>query len=267
MKKQIVLHSFDALSFDLLPILVAGPKNSTPDDFTPGSLATHLPLQLAGELKAGSGHRPVTSVNSNSRSGSGQPTHEFQTHSPLVKKGVKHMKALIIAVLTASIMSLGNQVRADGDTATSSSALATNPAYRYPSASDMQGRFGVGVIFGEPTGVSLKYFITDTIAVDGGVGWAFHHHTDLHLHSDILWHDFDLIPVPEGKLPLYFGVGVRLKVEDHADDRFGIRVPVGVSYLFERLPIDIFAEIAPVLDLAPSTRGGLTAGVGVRWWF
>jgi hypothetical protein len=171
---------------------------------------------------------------------------------------------MVVALLSACAF-------ADDATVSSPGATATNygdsPPMFQNYSSDRSGRFGVGVIFGEPTGVALKYFLNDTIAVDGGVGWAFHHHTDWHLHGDILWHNFDLIPVPEGKLPLYFGVGARFKVEDRDDDRFGIRVPVGVSYIFERLPMDVFAEIAPVLDLAPSTRGGLTAGVGIRWWF
>jgi len=132
---------------------------------------------------------------------------------------------------------------------------------------DMAGRFGLGVIFGEPTGVSLKYFVTDTLAIDGGLGWTFNNNTDVHLHADALWHNFDLIPVEEGKLPIYFGVGARLKIIDNADDRFGIRIPVGIAYMFEHLPMDVFFEVAPVLDLTPSTRGGFTAGVGCRWWF
>lgn len=172
---------------------------------------------------------------------------------------------------TIGIALLGACALADDATVTNSSNSSPNYRTTTPmfqnDTSDMSGRFGLGAIFGEPTGVSLKYFFNDTIAIDGGAGWAFHRHTDFHLHSDILWHDFDLLPVPEGKLPLYLGVGARLKIEDRADDRFGIRVPVGVAYFFERLPIEVFAEVAPVLDLAPSTRGGLTGGVGVRWWF
>jgi hypothetical protein len=132
---------------------------------------------------------------------------------------------------------------------------------------DMAGRFGLGVIFGEPTGVSLKYFTTDTIAIDGGLGWSFHNDTDLHLHADVLWHKFDLFPVEEGKLPLYFGVGARFKIEENDDDRFGIRFPIGISYMFEHLPMDVFFEVAPILDLAPETEGGFTAGIGCRWWF
>jgi len=133
---------------------------------------------------------------------------------------------------------------------------------------DLTGRFGVGVIFGEPTGVSLKYFINDKLAVDGGVGWAFYKETDFHLHADVLWHQFDLIPVPEGRLPLYFGVGARFKAMDDQDDRVGIRAPVGLSYLFETLPLDVFVEVAPVLDFTSSdVHGSVTAGIGARWWF
>ncbi|MGC3959719.1 MAG: hypothetical protein QM813_17865 [Verrucomicrobiota bacterium] len=165
--------------------------------------------------------------------------------------------AIVVALLSASVCAFADDASLSN---TSSSGLRD-------LTSDVAGRFGIGVMFGEPTGLSMKYFATDKIAVDGGIGWAFHHETDLHLHSDVLWHEFDLIPVPKGKLPLYFGVGLRLKIEDHRDDRFGIRLPIGVSYLFEGLPLDVFAEIAPVLDVAPETEGSFTGGVGVRWWF
>ena len=141
------------------------------------------------------------------------------------------------------------------------------PMTTYSHDNDLSGRFGVGLILGEPTGVSLKYFFNDTVAIDGAVGWAFHHETDFYLHSDVLWHKFDLFSVPEGQLPFYVGVGGRVKFRDNEDDRIGVRVPFGVSYIFEDLPLDIFAEVAPVVDFVPSTHGGFTIGIGARWWF
>lgn len=136
------------------------------------------------------------------------------------------------------------------------------------SMDDMTGKFGVGITLGEPIGASAKYFFNDTLAIDGAAGWSDHDHTDLYLHSDALWHKYDLLPVSNGRLPVYFGVGGLVRFRNHGDDnQVGIRVPVGLSYLFENAPVDIFAEIGPAIDVAPSIRGEITGGIGVRFWF
>ena len=161
---------------------------------------------------------------------------------------------------------------AANETATTPSEPVTTTAQPQPAHSNIHsghpgGRFGAGLIIGEPTGATLKYWFNDTLAIDGAIGWGFHHETDLHIHSEILWHKFDLISVPEGELPFYIGVGARVKFRDDDDERIGIRVPVGVSYIFEDIPVDIFLEVAPIIDFTPSTRGGFTAGIGARFWF
>jgi len=122
-------------------------------------------------------------------------------------------------------------------------------------------------MLGEPTGASLKYFFTDTFAIDGGIGWSFHHEDDLHLHSDALWHVHDLFDTSGGQLSLYFGVGGRVKFRDNAEDRLGLRIPVGVSYKFDRAPVDLFVEVAPIIDFTPDTEGSFSAAIGARYWF
>lgn len=171
------------------------------------------------------------------------------------------MKRMLIAATLATL--LGCAVHADGQTASVSNAVPV-AAPRY---ADTAGHFGVGLVLGEPTGVSLKYFFNDVVAIDGAVGWGFYHETDPYLHSDVLWHKNDLFSVSKGQLSLYGGVGGRVKFRDHADDRFGVRVPVGVSYFFENSPVDVFAEVAPILDFTPVVQGGFSAGMGVRYWF
>ena len=59
--------------------------------------------------------------------------------------------------------------------------------------------------------------------------------------------------------------GVRVKLE--ADIRIGIRVPVGILYLFESVPIDLFLEIVPIFDLYPATEFTANAGLGIRYYF
>jgi hypothetical protein len=44
-------------------------------------------------------------------------------------------------------------------------------------------------------------------------------------------------------------------------------VPIGLAYLFPNIPLDIFAEIGPVVHLAPETGFALTGAIGVRYFF
>lgn len=166
---------------------------------------------------------------------------------------------------TVLILLCGLSARADDSsvmpkevTSSVSSGLADNYVHR----------FGAGIILGEPTGASVKYWLNRKMAVDGAVGWSTHDHSDAYLQGDLLWHKFNIFPIKQGRLPLYFGVGgiVRFR-NDHRDNQAGIRVPVGVSYMFENAPIDVFAEVAPTLDVTPNARGEVTGGVGIRFWF
>lgn len=145
---------------------------------------------------------------------------------------------------------------------------ASSSTYNNNNTVDYVGKMGVGVILGEPIGGSVKYFFNDTMAVDGAVGYSWRDNTDVYFHADALWHKFDWIPVSHGSMPVYFGVGglVRFRDSNH-DNEVGVRLPVGVSYMFENKPIDVFAEIAPAIDVAPTTRLDITGGVGIRFWF
>jgi len=81
-----------------------------------------------------------------------------------------------------------------------------------------------------------------------------------------LYHTFGLFEVQEGRLPLYFGVGVRGKFQD-GDDEAGIRFPIGIAYMFENRPIDVFFEVAPILTLTHDVRGDFNVVLGARYWF
>ncbi len=124
--------------------------------------------------------------------------------------------------------------------------------------------FGLGVIFGEPTGVSGKYWLDAKRAIDGGVSWSFSGEGDLHVHADMLWHFPDVIR-SEVRLPLYAGIGGRLRFHDPV--QVGVRVPVGIVWLVDGAPLDVFLEIVPILDLTPSTDFEVNGGVGARYYF
>src|SRR5260370_26870117 len=169
-------------------------------------------------------------------------------------------------------MAGGHAEKADDETAARTNAVQSGAPTPPTNALTMgrvteHGGFGIGAIFGEPTGLSMKYWLSDIPAVDLGTAWSFEDHGSFQLHGDFLWHKFDLFRVPRGELPLYFGVGGRVKVPDHGDTRAGIRLPIGIAYEFPDVPIEIFGEVAPVLDLTPSTEGRINGGVGIRYYF
>jgi hypothetical protein len=125
--------------------------------------------------------------------------------------------------------------------------------------------FGLGVILGEPTGISSKLWTGHGTAIDGAVAWSFDKESSMHVHGDFLLHKLRLSDVDKGELLPYYGIGGRIKFED--DSKVGVRFPLGIDYLFDRSPFDFFLEIVPILDLAPSTDFSLNGAIGFRYFF
>jgi len=129
------------------------------------------------------------------------------------------------------------------------------------------GGFGAGVILGQPTGFTIKYWLAEKTAFDVGAAWSFESNGYFNLYGDFLYHKFDLIPIDRGELPLYFGVGARVAIPDHGSTLAGVRIPVGIAYEIPDMPLEVFAEVVPIVDFAPSTDLHWNGGVGVRYFF
>ncbi|MGF1670474.1 MAG: hypothetical protein ACFCU6_08510 [Balneolaceae bacterium] len=121
----------------------------------------------------------------------------------------------------------------------------------------------IGVVLGEPTGISFKLWRSEKSAFDGGLAWSFSDNGSLHIHGDYLLHKW--LDVEEGSLAFYYGIGARIRVTDNS--KFGIRGPAGLQYLIQDSRFGLFFEIAPILNLAPSTDLDVNGGLGVRYFF
>lgn len=121
------------------------------------------------------------------------------------------------------------------------------------------GSLGLGMELGQPIGATGKLWLSNISAVDAGLGYHFNHNFDV--HADFLVHSFALGHIGDGDLPLYAGLGARVLVGD--DTQFGLRIPLGAAYFLRPNRVELFAEIAPVIDL--SNIGGDVDGlVGIR---
>lgn len=139
-----------------------------------------------------------------------------------------------------------------------------------------KGALGVGIIIGEPTGVSAKLYLRDdqaiqaALAVSSVVG-------GFQVHADYLLHPFILEERDEFTLPAYVGAGVSLLQHGGEDDDFrvGVRAVAGLLFDFKEVPLDVFAEVAGVGQYtfgsdSDSVNGlgvALNGGIGARYYF
>jgi hypothetical protein len=137
--------------------------------------------------------------------------------------------------------------------------------------------FGLGLILGEPTGLSAKLWTSNINAFDFGLGLSVggdrisknHVYNDngrIHFHMDYLWHSFNAISSTE-RFPLYYGFGARFNSGGGYDESIGLRGVFGIAWLPRSTPIDVFLELVPVLQLTSSAGFGIDAGVGIRYFF
>jgi hypothetical protein len=147
---------------------------------------------------------------------------------------------------------------------------------------DANKTFGLGLELGAPTGLNGKYFLSPDRALDFGIGdlYTYFNRSGLHLYGDYLFHPVSLLSTEPFELPLYIGVGGRFWDFGYRDPNnnnvtafaIGVRVPVGVSFDFNNVPLDIFIQVVPVLDFfsgyAPHTVFfDVDGSFGIRYWF
>lgn len=125
--------------------------------------------------------------------------------------------------------------------------------------------FGLGVIIGEPTGLSFKNWLSRTTAVDGAAAWSLRRDV-LYFHLDYLAHNFGLTRSRD--VAIYYGIGGRVSLRDEFEEeaRVGVRIPVGIE-VYALMPLGFFFEVVPLVNIAPSTDFELNGGFGIRFYF
>lgn len=126
---------------------------------------------------------------------------------------------------------------------------------------------GAGIMLGEPSGLSGKYWLDDSTAADFGIAAGlFGESAGFSLHADYLYHNKNLIEW-KYKLPVYYGFGVRMRFPSGDQFNFGVRGVVGVLLYLKEYPMDVFFEMAPSFRLLPTTGLNLDLAIGSRYYF
>ena len=119
-----------------------------------------------------------------------------------------------------------------------------------PAEASQVGRqrvFGLGGMVGETSGGTGKLFISDIFALQFGTAFKGWHQWLLN-YIDFVWHPWHITSNRHYELHFYFGVGpaLGLRPRDDWDRSFWVRVPFGVSFRFEKIPLEAFGESGPM---------------------
>lgn len=128
---------------------------------------------------------------------------------------------------------------------------------------DGSHNFGLGLMLGEPTGVTVKSWFGRRSAFDIGAAWSLSGRNEaVHLHTDYLHHNWFN---DTENLAFYYGIGGRVIFSNNATA--GVRVPFGLNYVFDSAPFDLFVEAVPIIDLSPDVEFAGNGAVGIRYYF
>jgi hypothetical protein len=103
--------------------------------------------------------------------------------------------------------------------------------------------FSLGAILGSPTGLSAKQTLSNGNAIATAAAWSLRNDESLQIHVDYLFNQQGLNTPAElrGTSHWYWGVGARFKIRDsdnNKDDDFaGVRVPFGINFYPQTLPL------------------------------
>ncbi len=108
---------------------------------------------------------------------------------------------------------------------------------------------GIGIIFLEPTGLSLKISLGDRFSLCTATGKTLGEEETWRIQVDLLF-DFKFFESESFYTSLYTGSGGRYELQ--GKQKFGIRFPIGINVASKNIPVLIFAEGGPILEFRPS---------------
>ncbi len=122
-----------------------------------------------------------------------------------------------------------------------------------------------------PVGANLKVWTSDRQAVSAMTSFFIGDDSRTNpsywlIQGDYLFHNFNKLDVGEGLMALYMGGGGQLTVREDAENQFALRVPLGINYMMGSAPIDVFAEVAPTLQLTEASALRFDGAIGFRYF-
>lgn len=131
--------------------------------------------------------------------------------------------------------------------------------------------FGLGALIGDPTALSFKGHLGSSRFFDAALAYNTGPADEIYIHGDYLIERQNHFQIEGESFNLYYGIGGRLYIADtkknNDEVHFGPRVPVGIAYNFKDPDVELFGELAAVVEIVPETDVDVDFSLGARYWF
>jgi len=124
---------------------------------------------------------------------------------------------------------------------------------------------GMGFIFIEPAGLSLKMWFQRGAGFQAAAGWSSRRGNPFQVQADYQFFQRGLYQSLSSEFRFYAGAGARL--DFHSDIRVSVRIPLGLDFQSWDVPLNLFLELTPLVNLNPTVGIDLRAALGVRYLF
>lgn len=136
----------------------------------------------------------------------------------------------------------------------------------FQNAQAQDRTFGIGGIIGDPDGVSVKAWLSESTAIAGAVSVDLgDSYSWLSVHADFLKQN-TVATWEEALLQTHFGGGVRI-VSGDFQDYIALRAPIGVDVNAIDAPMEVFMEVVPTIDVDPEFYFYFSGAMGFRYYF
>lgn len=134
------------------------------------------------------------------------------------------------------------------------------------SAQAQERTFGIGGIIGDPDGISVKAWLSESTAIAGAISVDLgENYSWLSVHADFLKQN-TVVTWEEALLQTHYGGGVRI-VSGDFQDYIALRAPIGIDVNAIDAPVEVFMEVVPTIDVDPEFYFYFSGAMGFRYFF
>ncbi len=125
---------------------------------------------------------------------------------------------------------------------------------------------GLGLVLGEPTGMSSEIRLDSINSLQTNLAWSFSPGGFFQVGSGYLRYFPGMFSGSKMLDALYAGAGVRTVFQDARED-IALRFPVGLASDFHDSMLRLFVEFAPMYNFHPIDEFDMNGALGLRFFF